>query len=230
MKLSKLLNKKIIITAGPTAEYLDPVRYMTNRSSGKMGIALADAAFKFGLHTVLIKGIVNSSLVKGKKYTVKSVISAIEMLECVMSEICDNSVLIMAAAPADYRFSSIHAEKIKKNDNEISITLVKNPDILKSVSKLRNDRKLNIFLAGFAAETNNLEAYARKKLIDKNIDIICANDVSDPQIGFDSDFNSITLFRSDGARKDLSRVLKKDAAKFILKSIDDYLEEKNNEN
>ena len=228
MKLKNLSDKKIIVSAGGTVEMLDPVRFMTNRSSGKMGIAIADAASKAGLDTVLIAGNVEKNLIAGKKYGIVKVLSTRDMLEAVTKELSDNTLLIMAAAPADYSFKEKSPVKIKKKSDELNITLVKNPDILMESSELRKSKGFkNLILAGFAAETNDLEKYALGKLKEKNLDLICANDVSSSENGFESDYNKITIYFKNGLKKELSRALKKDIAKFILKNIDIYLGEIN---
>ncbi|MBP7901255.1 MAG: hypothetical protein KA015_00400 [Spirochaetes bacterium] len=226
MKLKNLSDKKIIVSAGGTVEMLDPVRFMTNRSSGKMGIAIADAASKAGLDTVLIAGNVDKNLISGKKYRIEKVLSTRDMLEAVTKELSDDTLLIMAAAPADYSFKEKSPVKIKKKSEELNITLVKNPDILMESAEIRKSKGFNnLILAGFAAETNDLEKYALGKLKEKNLDLICANDVSSSENGFESDYNKITIYFKNGLKKELSRALKKDIAKFILKNIDIYLGE-----
>ncbi len=226
MKLKNLSDKKIIVSAGGTIEMLDPVRFMTNRSSGKMGISIADAAYKAGLNTVLIAGNVDKNLISGKKYEIIKVLSTRDMLDAVTSQLCDNALLIMAAAPADYSFKEISPVKIKKKSDELNITLVKNPDILMESNKIKqNNNFKKLILAGFAAETNDLEKYALGKLNEKNLDLICANDVSTSESGFESDYNKITIYFKNGLKKELSMALKKDIAKFILKNIDIYLGE-----
>ena len=207
---------------------LDPVRFMTNRSSGKMGIAIADAASKAGLDTVLIAGNVERNHLAGKKYKIVKVLSTRDMLEAVTKELYDNTLLIMAAAPADYSFKEISPIKIKKKSDELNITLIKNPDILMKSDEIRKNKDFkNLILAGFAAETNDLEKYALGKLKEKNLDLICANDVSSSENGFESDFNKITIYFKNGLKKELNRALKKDIANFILKNIDIYLGEIN---
>lgn len=192
----KALNdKRILITAGPTREALDPVRYITNHSSGKMGFALAQAAAQQGATVTLVAGPVNLPTPVG--VTRINVDSAQEMYEQVMDSVSSHSVFISCAAVADYRAKHVADQKMKKtqDSDELSITLVKNPDIVASVAALPTQERP--FTVGFAAETNDVVSYARDKLVRKGLDMICANDVSIQGQGFNSDTNAITVITKD---------------------------------
>lgn len=183
----RLAGKKVVITAGPTREALDPVRYITNHSSGKMGYALAAAAAEAGAETVLISGPVH--LPAPERVQVIHVTSARDMLEASLDAVKGAAIFIAAAAVADYRPVQCADQKIKKKNDDMSITLTKTPDIVATISSLKE----RPFTVGFAAETNDVEAYARKKLLAKKLDLVIANDVSDSRIGFNSDDNQVTL-------------------------------------
>lgn len=189
-----LLNgHKVMITAGPTREAIDPVRYISNRSSGKMGYALAEAACDAGAEVMLVSGPVclqppaGVSLLKCQ--------SADDMLQQVTDHIEGQSIFIASAAVADYRVIEVAGQKIKKSADTLSLDLVRNPDILASVSALPK----RPFCVGFAAETEQLEIYARQKLESKNLDMIAANRVDDPGSGFDVDDNALSVFWRDGS-------------------------------
>jgi phosphopantothenoylcysteine decarboxylase/phosphopantothenate--cysteine ligase len=219
-----LKESKIIVTGGPTREWIDPVRYISNASTGKMGIALADAAMELGHETVFIHGPIDASLLQGKKYRTISVDSTEDMLKAVLSEIGENSVLVMSAAPADYAPVEKVKEKIKKRDGEITLLMRKTPDILKNVAKARIENEIkNIFVAGFAAETTDIEKYARGKLAEKNLDMICLNDVSREGAGFGTDTNIVTIFFKDSAKIELPVLAKEDVAKKIFSYIESQL-------
>lgn len=219
-----LKESKIIVTGGPTREWIDPVRYISNASTGKMGIALADAAMGLGRETVFIHGPIDPSLIQGKKYRTISVDSTEDMLKAVLSEIGENTVLVMSAAPADYAPEEKVKEKIKKTDGEILLKMRKTPDILKNVAKARIENNIkNIFVAGFAAETNDTEKYARGKLVEKNLDMICLNDVSREGAGFGTDTNIMTIFFRDSSKIELPILTKEDVAKKIFGYIESGL-------
>jgi phosphopantothenoylcysteine decarboxylase / phosphopantothenate---cysteine ligase len=189
---ASLAGKKVVITAGPTREALDPVRYLSNHSSGKMGYALAQAAAEAGAQTLLISG--PTALATPAQVTRIDVITATEMLAASLaaSEGCD--LFIAAAAVADYRPAEIAAQKMKKGaDESVTLTLIKNPDIVASIAA-RNNRP---FTVGFAAESENLLPYAQAKLERKNLDAIVANNISDLSIGFNSDYNAVTLIEKN---------------------------------
>ncbi|MGL5186784.1 MAG: bifunctional phosphopantothenoylcysteine decarboxylase/phosphopantothenate--cysteine ligase CoaBC [Plesiomonas shigelloides] len=183
----------VLITAGPTREALNPVRFISNHSSGKMGYAIAAAAAARGATVTLVSGPVNLPTPAGVKRI--DVESALQMQSAVMTEVTHHQIFIACAAVADYRAACVAPEKIKKAGDEISLTLVKNPDIVAGVGAMTTQRP---FVVGFAAETQNVEQYARDKLARKNLDLICANDVSLPGQGFNADQNALHLFWKDG--------------------------------
>jgi len=184
-----LSGKTVTITAGPTREAVDPVRYISNHSSGKMGFALAEAALKAGANVNLIAGPVQIQAPEGVNLI--SVQSARQMLEASLSVIEQTDIFIAAAAVADYRPSAAANQKMKKQpgQNDLVLHLVQNPDIVATVAK----HEARPFTVGFAAETQDVEAYAADKLVRKNLDMIIANDVSRTDIGFNSDQNAVTL-------------------------------------
>ena len=199
----------ILITAGPTKEYIDPVRYITNKSSGKMGYALAEEAYKMGANVILISGEVN---IKSDIPNIQKVVSAEDMYNAFLSFYDEADIIIMAAAVADY--SPVYEnKKIKKNDDELVLHLQKTKDIL---SYAGSHKKENQVLVGFAAETDNMEEYAKQKLEKKKADIIAANDVSRKDIGFDSMDNEMTLFFANGNVTHTGKQSKQDIAKIIL--------------
>lgn len=191
-----LQHLKIMITAGPTREALDPVRFISNHSSGKMGFAIARAAAARGAAVTLVAGPVN--LPTPPKVTRIDVISALEMASAVQQSAGQQDIFISCAAVADYRAEQIAPEKIKKQGDEIIFKMIKNPDIVAGVAAMNKDRP---FVVGFAAETQNVEEYARKKLAAKKLDLICANDVSLTGQGFNSDTNALHLFWQNGEKR-----------------------------
>ena len=190
-----LAGKRITITAGPTREEIDPVRYLSNHSSGKMGYALAIAAQELGATVTLISGPVN--LLPPAKIQTISVCSAQQMHDAVMQTTHNCDIFIGCAAVADYRVQQKTTQKIKKSDSELTLTFIKNPDILSDVAHLANAP----FTLGFAAETQNLREYALGKLQRKKLNMIAANDVSDSTIGFNSEQNALSVFWSKGEKK-----------------------------
>lgn len=190
-----LSGKTITITAGPTHEALDPVRFISNRSSGKMGYALAEAALELGAKVNLISGPVNIKAPTGSNLI--NIESAEQLLNESLRLAVHSDVFIGCAAVADYRASNVATQKMKKQGDELTLTLTKNPDVIASVAKLTKQRPYTV---GFAAETQNVEQYAQGKLKNKNLDMICANDVSKVGVGFNSDDNALTLFWVDSNR------------------------------
>lgn len=187
-----LAGRKVVITAGPTREAIDPVRYLSNYSSGKMGYALAQAAVEAGAQVTLISGPTN--LQTPERVTLIQVVSAEQMHAATMENISHCDLFIAAAAVADYRPRQLATQKIKKNQCEqMTIELIKNPDIVADVAALAH----NPFTVGFAAESENLVAYARDKLQRKNLDLIIANDIAREGIGFNSDDNAVTVIGAD---------------------------------
>lgn len=191
-----LADLSVVITAGPTREAIDPVRYISNHSSGKMGFAIAEAFAKRGAKVTLIAGPVN--LATPQNVSRIDVISAQQMAEQAVNLAQKNAIFIGCAAVADYRVEQIAEQKIKKtgNNDELTLKLVKNPDIIATVAHLAQNRP---FVVGFAAETQNVADYAKDKLQRKNLDLICANDVSGGQV-FGQDQNSLQLFWQNGEK------------------------------
>jgi phosphopantothenoylcysteine decarboxylase/phosphopantothenate--cysteine ligase len=190
-----LAGKRITITAGPTREEIDPVRYLSNHSSGKMGYALAIAAQDLGATVTLISGPVN--ILPPAKVLTVPISSAQQMYDAVMQTTHNCDIFVGCAAVADYRIQQKTDQKIKKTDSELTLTFTKNPDILSDVAHLANAP----FTLGFAAETQNLREYAIGKLQRKKLNMIAANDVSDSTIGFNSEQNALTVFWSKGEKK-----------------------------
>ncbi len=192
-----LTQLRVTITAGPTREAIDPVRYISNHSSGKMGFAIAEAFAKRGAQVTLISGPVNLPTPSQVKRI--NVTSAQEMYRQAMQSAVENQLFIGCAAVADYRVEQVAEQKIKKTDDndELTLKLVKNPDIIASVAELTEKRP---FTVGFAAETQNVEQYAKDKLQRKNLDMICANDVSGGQV-FNADQNALHLFWRNGEKR-----------------------------
>jgi phosphopantothenoylcysteine decarboxylase/phosphopantothenate--cysteine ligase len=203
----------ILITAGPTCEDLDPVRYITNRSSGKMGYAVAEAAARRGARVILVSGPVNLDTPPGVERL--DVRTAEQMHRAVTQKFPDSSIAIFAAAVADYRPVETAGEKIKRNKEPLSLMLEPTPDILASVAS----RKGQAIVVGFAAETQNVAENARKKLVAKNADLIVANDVTAEGAGFDHDTNIVTLFSRDGRDLALPKLSKSEVAQRILDEI-----------
>ncbi|NMH59800.1 bifunctional phosphopantothenoylcysteine decarboxylase/phosphopantothenate--cysteine ligase CoaBC [Alteromonas ponticola] len=190
-----LQGKKVVITAGPTREELDPVRYISNHSSGKMGYAIAQAAVAAGAQVELVSGPVTLPVPAG--CAIHRTVSAQQMHAQVMHSVKDADIFIATAAVADYRPKQVAAQKIKKNNDELTLTFVKNPDILNDVANLPDAP----FTVGFAAESENVEAYARKKLASKKLAMIAANDISQPGLGFNSDRNALHVIWNGGDKK-----------------------------
>lgn len=214
-------NRKLIVTGGPTREWLDPVRFISNPSSGKMGIALAEAADGRFKETVFIHGPIDSNLLAGKTFRSVAVETTEDMLQAVLGELELGTILIMAAAPADYRAKEISNTKIKKDGDEVQITLQKNPDILKTVAAFREKNGLtDMFVVGFAVETHDVEAYALGKLRDKKLDMICLNDVSQDGAGFAGDTNIVVIYEKDETAHTLPILPKPEVAKKILERIE----------
>lgn len=192
----QLLNgKTITITAGPTREALDPVRFISNHSSGKMGYALAQAALDLGAKVNLISGPV--TITAPKEATLIKIESAEQLLNESLTHAVNSDVFIGCAAVADYRASQVATQKMKKQGDELTLTLTKNPDVIASVANLAKQRPYTV---GFAAETQNVAEYAQGKLKNKNLDMICANDVSQIGVGFNSNDNALTLYWADSSR------------------------------
>lgn len=208
-----LAGQTVMITAGPTREAIDPVRYISNHSSGKMGYALARCAAARGAKVLLVSGPVALQPPPGVELI--TVESAAEMGRAVLERIGEFSVVIKAAAVADYRVAEQSREKIKKSDATLALNLVKNQDILAELGRL--DKRP--FLVGFAAETNQLVEHAKQKLASKNLDMIVANDVSQPDAGFHVDTNRATLLFRDGSKEEYDLMSKTALAEVVLTAI-----------
>lgn len=216
-----LKDRKAIVTGGATREWIDPVRYISNPSTGKMGSALADEAIKRCRETVFIHGYIHGTLTEGKPYRRVMAGTTNEMLSAVLEEMEDGALLIMAAAPADYTPASPCKTKIKKGNKNMLLELARTPDILLEISGRREKGDFkNVFIVGFAAETDHPREYALKKLDEKNLDMICLNEVSRKDAGFGTDTNAVTLFSRDGERSELPLLSKSSTAERILDEIE----------
>jgi len=203
----------VLVTAGPTCEDLDPVRFLTNRSSGKMGYALAEAAHRRGARVILVSGPTDLKVPEGVDWV--PVRSTEQMHRAVLARAREANVAIMAAAVSDYRPAATQDKKIKRGDGTFTLELEPTPDILAELGR----EKLNRILVGFAAETNNVAENARAKLQRKSADMIVANDVTQPGAGFDTDTNIVTLFLRDGRELALPQLNKFDVANRILDQV-----------
>jgi phosphopantothenoylcysteine decarboxylase/phosphopantothenate--cysteine ligase len=209
-----LKGETLLVTAGPTREELDPVRYLSNYSSGKMGYAIARAARQRGARVILVSGPTALPVPPGVE--VVPVVSARQMREAVMARLAEATVVVKSAAVADYRPSERSEQKIKKGqESELELTLEKNPDILAELGQ----RKTTQLLVGFAAETTDLVENARKKLETKNLDLIVANDVSRSDAGFNVDTNAVRLLYRDGSSEELPLLSKDEVAQQLLDRI-----------
>ncbi|WP_191565693.1 bifunctional phosphopantothenoylcysteine decarboxylase/phosphopantothenate--cysteine ligase CoaBC [Metabacillus idriensis] len=208
-----LKDKHVMITAGPTREKVDPVRYFTNHSSGKMGYAIAEAAKQMGAKVTLISGPVN--LIPPAGVTTIFTESAEEMYGEVLNRYGEADIVIKSAAVADYRPSKALDQKMKKQDGSLTIKMERTKDILKELGQ----RKEQQILVGFAAETENVEEYAISKLQKKNLDMIVANNVTQEGAGFGTDTNIVTMYKKDGEKIELPVLSKQEVAKQILKEI-----------
>lgn len=208
-----LKGKKVVVTAGPTREKIDPVRFLTNFSSGKMGYAMAEAAAKLGAETILISGPV--SIGAPSNVTLIPVESAQEMLDAVLKEFDTASIVIKTAAVADYKPKEVHNQKMKKQPGESTIVLERTTDILAELG----NRKTNQLLIGFAAETNDVLHYAKGKLEKKNADYIIANDVTEAGSGFGTDTNSVVLVGKHDMEMHFPQLNKQELAHQLLQTI-----------
>jgi phosphopantothenoylcysteine decarboxylase/phosphopantothenate--cysteine ligase len=203
----------ILITAGPTREDIDPVRFLTNRSSGKMGYALAEAALRRGARTILVSGPNDLPVPEGAEWV--PVRSTEEMRRAVIERTSDATVIVMAAAVADYRLAAVVTQKIKRAEKGLTLELEPTPDILAELGRSKG----NQILVGFAAETNRMSENARAKLKDKGADMIVANDVTQEGAGFDADTNIVTLFLRDAPEIPLPKMSKFEVANRILDQV-----------
>ena len=213
----QLSGKKVVITAGPTREAIDPVRYISNHSSGKMGYAMATAAIEAGAEVTIISGPV--AIAAPDRCTVIPVISAAQMHSSAMAACADADIFIAAAAVADYRPVSVAEQKIKKKADSIELKLQKNVDIVSAIADNFND----LFVVGFAAETQDIETYGREKLARKKLDAIIANDVSREDVGFNSDDNEAWWITADNSQI-FSKRSKTQLARDIIVAISQKIE------
>ncbi len=211
---NELKGKNVLVTAGPTQESIDPVRFISNRSTGKMGYALAYEAALMGAKVILITGPTKLEIPYGM-HEVIYIKSAAEMYEAVIDRFDNIDIVIKAAAVADYKPKYVSDSKIKKSDSDLSLELDRNKDILFELGK----RKTNQILVGFAAETNDLLENAKKKLTKKNLDFIVANDLKQEGAGFATDTNIAKLIFSNGKIEELPIMTKKELSKRIYDKI-----------
>lgn len=207
-----LQGKKVLVTAGPTIETIDPVRYLTNRSSGKMGYSLAEAANLRGADVTLVSADVGIPVPNGVRHIKTE--SAQDMFNAVRDNM-EQDLIIKAAAVADYTPVETYDQKLKKQEGDLTITFKRTEDILKYIG----EHKTTQFVVGFAAETEHIEKYARGKLIRKNADVIVANNVGDKSIGFKSNDNAVTMYFKDGTHIDISKQSKLNIAHEILSHV-----------
>lgn len=223
-KFGLLAGKRVTITAGPTREAIDPVRYISNHSTGKMGFSLAAACYAAGAKVTLVAGPVSLDTPNGVQRI--NVSSAMQMLDVSMNQLkegCD--IFIATAAVADYRVAQVAEHKIKKAGDELAVALVKNPDIVATIA----EQQQRPFMVGFAAETQNVEQYAAGKLVAKKLDMIACNDVSRPDIGFTSDENAMTVFFAQSyhmEKRELEKASKQEISQQLVEAIHDALLQK----
>lgn len=213
-------HKKILITAGPTREPLDPIRYISNRSSGKMGYSIAQSAIERGADVTIVSGPVSITPPIGANLI--PVLTADQMYKHVLAQFEYFDIVVLVAAVSDFKPNEESRHKIKKKDqdsNGMCLDLVHNVDIAKQIGKIKNQQ----ILIGFCAETQNLIENAKEKIISKNLDLIVSNDVSTKNSGFDSDFNTVTIIDKFGNQEALEKMTKKDVSHKILDSIQTFI-------
>lgn len=215
---SKLTGKRVVITAGPTREPIDPVRYLSNHSTGKQGTALAEAAWRRGADVVMVHGHMSAPVPVGVQ--AKPVETTQDMAEAVASEIGSADVLIMAAAPADFRPAQVLSAKMKKSGSAPSLALAETPDVLKSTA---SRRKAGMIVVGFALETDDLETNAQKKLVDKGLDFVVANSAREAGAGFGYDTNRVTIVARNSEPEALPLMSKRETAEAILDRVEAML-------
>ena len=213
-----LKGKKILITAGPTREAIDPVRFISNYSTGKMGYSLAEAASARGAEVILISGPTALRTPPGVKLI--KINTALEMYHAVMDNFKEQNIIIKSAAVSDYRLETVSEHKIKKDKGNLNLTLVRNPDILYELGKIKEGR----MLIGFAAESDNIVKNARDKISRKNLDFIVANDIMEEGAGFGTDTNIVTIVDMDGKIEKIEKSSKVDIAHRILDKAKQMLE------
>ncbi len=216
---SNINGKTVLITAGPTQEKIDPVRYFTNRSSGKMGYAIAREASKRGAKVILISGPTN--LEKPDNVEFVPVISAAQMYKKVIERYEEVDVVVKSAAVADYRPKNIHDQKVKKQPSDWAVEMERTTDILQTLG----DKKTKQLLVGFAAESENVDEYAKEKLKRKNLDMIVANSIVQAGAGFQGDTNIVTIYKKDGTSKALPLMSKQEVSANLLNEIEQLLKD-----
>lgn len=216
-----LSGKNVLVTAGPTREYLDPVRFLSNRSSGKMGYSIAEEALKRGAHVTLISGPTRISPPQGVELVL--VQTTDEMADQTFHHYEKTDIVIMAAAVSDVTFKDVAPQKMKKKGLSQDVKLVQTQDILKKLGEKKGDR----ILIGFAAETENIKENSLQKIEDKNLDFIVSNNVADETIGFESDFNQVFFVYSDGQITRTDKMSKMDISQLIWNRVEDLLGQKN---
>lgn len=220
-QVKDLVGRRIMISAGPTIEAIDPVRYITNRSSGKMGYAIAKRAVARGAQVTLVSGKTDLDVPKGLvKYI--NIESADDLYENLVREFEANDVVIQSAAVADYKPKSYSDKKIKKKDSDLSIELCRNKDVAQELGKIKGDK----VLVGFAAETNDVLENATKKIKKKNLDFIVANDLTMQGAGFSTETNIVKIIEADGRIDEYPKLLKSEVGDIILDKVRDILENK----
>ncbi|MBN2436205.1 MAG: phosphopantothenoylcysteine decarboxylase [Spirochaetes bacterium] len=209
-----------LVSAGPTREWIDPFRFISNPSSGKMGIAIADEVYKHSNRIKLLHGVIDNSLLKDKAYECKSCETTNDLLRAMEKELSSDMIIFMAAAPSDFRPVSYSDQKIKKNSDRINITFEKNPDILMHIAQLKlSGNYKNMITVGFAAETQNTENYALSKLKQKSLDFICLNDISKKGVGFAGETNEVTIYCKSGEKILIPMDTKVNVAKQIFHNV-----------
>jgi phosphopantothenoylcysteine decarboxylase/phosphopantothenate--cysteine ligase len=215
-----LSGQNVLVTAGPTREFLDPVRFLSNRSSGRMGYAIAEEALKRGASVTLISGPTHLSPPQGVELFM--VQTTDEMASQTIEHSEEANIVIMAAAVSDITFKDVSSQKIKRKGLQQDVKLVQTQDILKKLGEKKGDK----ILIGFAAETENIQANALRKIEDKNLDFIVANDVADETIGFESDFNQVMFVYPEGQVTQTDRMSKMDISRLIWDRVEDLLGQK----
>lgn len=213
-----LSGRKVVVSAGPTREAVDPVRFLSNRSTGKMGVAIAASAWRRGADVVLVAGPLSIEPPVGPR--IRAVETTEQMLDVVREEIASADVLVMAAAPADFRAGTVAPSKVKKADAPASLALEKTPDILVETIASRPKAMVSV---GFALETDDVLANGAAKLASKKLDLIVTNDAREEGAGFGVDTNRVTLLARDGTRTDLPLLPKSDVADAILDRVAELL-------
>ena len=208
-----LSGKKILVTAGATQEALDPVRYITNHSTGKMGYSVAQEAVRRGADVILVSGRTNLDVPEGVKFV--PVVSAKDMYNAVMEKFPECDIVVKSAAVADYTPETVSSQKIKKHDGNFSVAMKRTDDIIAELGRIKKPEQ---FICGFSMETENMLENSRKKLISKNIDMICANSLNQKGAGFGTDTNIVTIITKSG-EKQLELMDKSEVAGKILDSI-----------